>query len=90
MNYMSLKLVFTQKKLNRRKRRWPELIVNYNIALWYHLDKINVVPKTLNRKFMIIFLTQLKELLEEIQQLELDIVLPGLDVQMIVLQIQPH
>lgn len=90
MIYMSLKLVFTQKKLNRRKRRWPELIVNYNISLWYHLDKINVVPKTLNRKFMIIFLTQLKELLEEIQQLELDIVLPGLDVQMIVLQIQPH
>lgn len=53
-------------------------MANYPINL-QHPDKINIVPNALNRKPIAIFLTLQKELLEEIRQLELEIVLPGIE-----------
>lgn len=43
-------------------------------------NKINVVPEALDWKPIDIFLTQQKVLFEEIWQLELEIVLSGLEV----------
>ena len=36
-NHKSLKYIFTQNKLNMRKRRWLELMADYDIDLQYHL-----------------------------------------------------
>jgi len=44
------------------------LMANYDIELQYHFGKVNVVPDTLSRKreaYMIVQLTQQKELLKE-------------------------
>ena len=42
-DHKSLKYIFTQSELNMRKRRWLELINDYNLEVHYHLGKANVV-----------------------------------------------
>lgn len=37
----SLKYIFTQVDLNLRRRRWMELLANYNFDITYHLGKGN-------------------------------------------------
>ncbi|XP_069145563.1 uncharacterized protein [Solanum lycopersicum] len=46
----SLQYVFTQKDLNLRKRRWMELLKDYDITILYHPVKANVVADALSRK----------------------------------------
>lgn len=70
------------------QRRWLKLIVNYNINLQYHSDKINLVLNVLSRKSKAIFLTQKKESLEEMRRLDLGVSLPRLEVQLLTLQLQ--
>lgn len=48
-----------------------------------------MVPDALNRKLMVMFLSQRKELLEGIILLELDIVLPITEIQKMAFQFQP-
>jgi hypothetical protein len=50
MDYKSLKYIFTQSDLNLRKRRWLELIKDYNLEIDYHPGKANVVADALSRK----------------------------------------
>jgi hypothetical protein len=38
-----------QKKLNMRKRRWLELIKDYDLTIQYHHGKANVVANALSR-----------------------------------------
>jgi hypothetical protein len=38
-----------QKKLNMRKRRWLELIKDYDLTIQYHHGKANVVSNALSR-----------------------------------------
>jgi len=73
-NYKSLKYIFTHKELKMHQRRWLELMVDYDIDLQYHPRKVNVVPDALSRKpgaCMVMQITQQKELLEEMRQMEL-------------------
>jgi hypothetical protein len=50
MDHKSLKYLFTQKELNMRQRRWPELIKDYDCEINYHPGKANIVMDTLSRK----------------------------------------
>ena len=42
--------MMTQKELNKRQRRWVELIKDYDCVIDYHPGKVNVVSDTLSRK----------------------------------------
>jgi hypothetical protein len=49
-DHKSLKCIFTQKELNLRKRRWLELIKDYDSDIQYHPRKANVIADALSRK----------------------------------------
>jgi hypothetical protein len=49
-NHKSLKYIFTPADLNRRQRRWLELIKDYELQVHYHLGKANVVADALSCK----------------------------------------
>jgi len=68
-DHKSLKYIFTQKELNMRRRRWLELMADYDIELQYHPGKVNTVLDALSRiseNKVQVQLTQQKELLREI------------------------
>jgi hypothetical protein len=47
-DHKSLKHIFTQPDLNLRRRRWLELIKDYDLGIYYHPGKANVVVDALN------------------------------------------
>jgi hypothetical protein len=49
-DHKSLKYIFTQANLNMRQRRWLELIKDYDLEVYYHPGKANVVADALSRK----------------------------------------
>ena len=49
-DHRSLQYVFTQKDLNLRQRRWMELLKDYDITIFYHHGRANVVADALSRK----------------------------------------
>jgi hypothetical protein len=49
-DHKSLKYLFTQLDLNMRQRRWLELIKDYELEVYYHPGKANVVANALSRK----------------------------------------
>ena len=49
-NHKSLKYLFSQKELNMRKRRWIELLKDYDSIIQYHPGKANVVANALSKK----------------------------------------
>jgi hypothetical protein len=50
IDHKSMKYLFTQPDLNMRQRRWLELIKDYELDIYYHLGKANVVPDALSRR----------------------------------------
>ena len=50
IDHKSLKYLLTQKELNLRKRRWLELIKDYDLIIDYHPRKANVVADALSQK----------------------------------------
>ena len=48
--HKSLKYIFTEADLNKRQRRWLELIKDYDLEVHYHPSKANVVADALSRK----------------------------------------
>jgi ribonuclease HI len=49
-DHKSLKYIVTQLDLNLRQRRWLEMIKDYDLEIYYHLGKANVVADALSRK----------------------------------------
>ena len=49
-DHKNLKYIFTQSKLNMRQQRWLELIKDYNLVVYYHPRKANVVADALSQK----------------------------------------
>jgi hypothetical protein len=49
-DHKRLKYLFTQPDLNMRQRRWLELIKDYELEVYYHPDKANVVADALSHK----------------------------------------
>jgi hypothetical protein len=63
-DHKSLKYIFTQPDLNRRQRRWFELIKDYDLGIKYHLGKTNIVADALSRRSYLNMLAT-RELLSE-------------------------
>jgi hypothetical protein len=49
-DHKRFKYIFTQAHLNMRQRRWLELIKDYDLEVYYHPGKVNVVVDALSRK----------------------------------------
>jgi hypothetical protein len=74
-DHKSLKYIFTQLNINLRQRRWLELIKDYNLEIYYHPGKANVVVDALSQKaYCHHLVTQKPELCEEMRKLNLTIV----------------
>jgi ribonuclease HI len=56
-DHKSLKYIFTQSELNMRQGRWLELIKDYELEIYYHPGKANVVANALSRKSQVNMLT---------------------------------
>jgi hypothetical protein len=50
IDHKSLKYIFTQPDLNMRQRTWLELIKDYELEVYYHPGKANVVTNALSHK----------------------------------------
>ena len=87
-DHKNVKYIFTQKELNMRQRRWHELMADYDIELQYHPGRVNVVPDALSRLPKMMMLTTRWRLQQEIRELEVDVILPGVDLTLMSLQIQ--
>ena len=48
-DHKSLKYIFIKKELNRRQRRWLELLKDYDLNILYHPGKANVLTDALSR-----------------------------------------
>jgi hypothetical protein len=49
-DHKSLKYIFTQLDLNMRKRRWLDMIKDYELEVHYHSGKANIIVDTLSHK----------------------------------------
>jgi hypothetical protein len=49
-DHKSLKYIFTQSDFNMRRRRWLELIKDYELEVHYHPWKANVIADALSHK----------------------------------------
>nr|GFC37933.1 putative reverse transcriptase domain, ribonuclease H-like domain, aspartic peptidase domain protein [Tanacetum cinerariifolium] len=52
-DHKSLQYVLNQKELNMRRRRWLELLADYDYEIHYHPRKANVIADALSRKRII-------------------------------------
>jgi hypothetical protein len=74
IDHKSLKYIFTQKDLNLRQRRWLELINDYDLEIYYHPGKANLIADALSQKGQVhaAIVTQLPdELAEDFERLNL-------------------
>lgn len=72
-DHKSLKYLFDQKELNRRQRRWMEILKDYDFGLQYHPGKANVVADALSRKSLHMSTLMVREmkLIEEFRDMNL-------------------
>ena len=48
IDHKSLQYVFTQKELNLKQKRWSELLKDYDMSIFYHPGKNNVIADALS------------------------------------------
>jgi hypothetical protein len=80
MDHKSLKYFFTQKELNKRQRRWLELIKDYDCEINCHPSKANVVADALSRKSMVELVAlgiSQPQLIKEFARMGLEVVSKG-------------
>ncbi|KAL8104495.1 hypothetical protein AgCh_028640 [Apium graveolens] len=71
--YASWQLKEYKKELNRRQRRWLELIKDYVGEILYHPGKANVVADALSSKEILKMLTTPEELVRELEEMEIEV-----------------
>jgi hypothetical protein len=78
--HKSLKYIFTQVDLNMRKRRWLELIKDYDMEANYHLGKANVVADALSRKLQcncVVMDSRIDTLCDELSKMQIEVIPSG-------------
>ena len=63
-------------------------MADYEIDLQYHPGKVNLVPDALIRRPAAMFLTQQKELLDDMRRMDLEVVLLGMTPYFMAMQVQ--
>ncbi|KAL8155433.1 hypothetical protein AgCh_000718 [Apium graveolens] len=71
--YASWQLKEYKKELNRRQRRWLELMKDYVGEILYHPGKANVVADALSSKEILKMLTTPEELVRELEEMEIEV-----------------
>ncbi|KAA0046144.1 hypothetical protein IC582_016289 [Cucumis melo] len=86
-----LKYFFTQKELNMRKRRWLELVKDYDCEILYHPSKANVVADVLYRKVAhsAALITKQAPLLRDFKRAEIEVSVGEVTSQLAQLLVQP-
>ncbi|KAL8096957.1 hypothetical protein AgCh_030151 [Apium graveolens] len=74
--YASRQLKEYEKELNRRQRRWLELMKDYVGEILYHPGKANVVADALSSKERLNMLTMPEELVRELEEMEIEVKSP--------------
>ncbi|KAL8091558.1 hypothetical protein AgCh_033980 [Apium graveolens] len=74
--YASRQLKEYEKELNRRQRRWLELMKDYVGEILYHPGKANVVADALSSKERLKILTTSEELVRELEEMEIEVKSP--------------
>ena len=90
-DYKSLKYLFTQKELNTR-RRWLELLKDYDLNIKYHPEKANVVANVLSKKstanVMALLSTQW-QILKDLEDLQIEVISTDIKNVLANLMVQP-
>jgi hypothetical protein len=79
-DHKSLKYIFTQADLNMRKRRWLELIKDYDLEVHYHPGQANVVADALSRKSQCncaMMDSHINTLCDELRKMKIEVILSG-------------
>ncbi|KAL8120164.1 hypothetical protein AgCh_017340 [Apium graveolens] len=74
--YASRQLKKNEKELNRRQRRWLELLKDYVGQILYHPGKANLVADALSSKERLKMLTTPEELVRELEEMEIEVKSP--------------
>ncbi|KAL8127231.1 hypothetical protein AgCh_014225 [Apium graveolens] len=74
VDYASRQLKEYEKELNRRQRRWIELMKDYVGKILYHPGKASVVADALSSKERLKMLTTPEELVRELEEMEIEVV----------------
>ncbi|KAL0533825.1 hypothetical protein IC582_028096 [Cucumis melo] len=90
-DHKSLKYFFTQNELNMRKRRWLELVKDYDCEILYHPGKANVVVDALSRKVAhpAALITKQAPLLRDFERAENAVSVGEVTSQLAQLSVQP-
>ncbi|XP_038887058.1 uncharacterized protein LOC120077230 [Benincasa hispida] len=77
VDHKSLKYLFTQKELNMRKRRWLELVKDYDCEILYHPGKANIVADALSRKSAHTATLSIisKDIMDDLERAEISLIL---------------
>nr|GEZ26966.1 hypothetical protein [Tanacetum cinerariifolium] len=90
IDHKSLKYIFTHNELNIRKRRWLELLKDYDTNIQYHHGKANVVADALSRKSGMLANLQIEpEIIRDLEPMNIKLCIRGTKGYWASLKIEP-